>query len=242
MNTLEGRNEETLQHAYYTATADDYNRMHVGQSNEPEHDLALGLLVGLVGQMTIDSILDVGAGTGRALLQFGHRCPGIRVVGVEPVAALRQQGYKAGISPEQLVDGDAMKLAYPDGAFDLVCEFGVLHHLKRPDIAVAEMLRVAKRAVFISDSNNFGAGSKVARTFKQGLRALRLWPLVDWLNTRGKGYHYSLGDGVFYSYSVFDNYSQINGACSSVHVMNTRGDGKSAFRSASHVALLGFKK
>ncbi len=33
------------------------------------------------------------------------------------------------------------------------------------------------------------------------LWAARLWPLVNFVKTKGKGYHYTEGDGVLYSYS-----------------------------------------
>jgi hypothetical protein len=103
------------------------------------------------------------------------------------------------------------------------------------------MLRVASKAVFISDSNNFGQGGFLGRTVKQTLRSLRLWPLADFVKTRGKGYLISEGDGLAYSYSVFSNYEQISASCQSVHVLNTVPAGKNPYRSASHVALLGIK-
>jgi hypothetical protein len=41
------------------------------------------------------------------------------------------------------------------------------------------------------------------------LYKLKLWNAFDFLQTRGKGYQISDGDGVFYSSSVYDNYPQI---------------------------------
>lgn len=234
--------DEQLQRSYYAATAVEYNARHLGQKEEPEHDFAFDVMAGVIRGCAWDSVLDVGAGTGRVLLGLRDQLPQVRRLGIEPVSELREQGLNAGLAPGELVEGDAMGLAFPDQSFDLVCEFGVLHHLRRPEVAVAEMLRVAKKAVFLSDSNNFGAGSRPARLFKQMLRAIGLWRWADWIRTRGKGYHFSDGDGVFYSYSVFDSYSQIAEACESVHVMNTRGGGFHPLRDASHVLLLGIKK
>ena len=102
--------------------------------------------------------------------------PGLKVLGVELSAELREVGYSKGISREELVDGDAQRLAFPDGAFDLGCEFAGLHHIPSPHLAVQEMLRVARRAVFISDSNSFGQGSPMSRLAKQTIRAFGLWP------------------------------------------------------------------
>jgi SAM-dependent methyltransferase len=165
----------------------------------------------------------------------------VSVVGVEPVGELREVGYSLGLSTTELVAGDATALPYPDSSFDVVCEFAALHHIPRPERAVAEMLRVAAKAVFISDSNNFGSGSSSARFVKQLLHRLGMWPLVDFVNTKGKGYHVSEGDGVFYSYSVFDSYRQVEASCARVHLINTLGSGRNAYRRASQVALLGIK-
>jgi SAM-dependent methyltransferase len=134
-----------------------------------------------------------------------------------------------------------MKLAFADGEFDLVCEFAALHHIPEPAKAVSEMLRVARRAVFISDSNNFGQGGRVGRALKQAINAVGLWPLANRLKTKGKGYSISEGDGLFYSYSVFNNLPQIQRACESVHFLNTVSGGPNLYRTASHVALLGLK-
>jgi hypothetical protein len=47
-----------------------------------------------------------------------------------------------------------------------------------------------------------------------------LWNVFDFLRTRGKGYQVSDGDGVFYSYSVYDNYDQIHKWAQSVDLFS----------------------
>ena len=135
-----------------------------------------------------------------------------------------------------------MALAFPDDAFDLVCEFATLHHVPEPGKAVSEMLRVARKAIFISDNNNFGQGSWVARLTKQLINAAGLWPIADLIKTRGKGYTISEGDGLFYSYSVFNDYKQIAEQCETVHLLGTVNSGPNLYRTASRVALLGIKR
>ncbi len=232
--------EIEIQRAYYAETAHCYDDTHVNQ--EGEHDFALRFLVGAVQLLGVRSILDVGSGTGRGLLEFTRVMPEVNSVGIEPSAELREIGYSKGLSRSQLIDGDAMKLAFDDGSFDLVCEFGALHHIPDPSKAVAEMLRVSRRAVFISDVNNFGQGGKLARLVKQAINAVGLWPLADRIKTKGKGYVMSKGDGLVYSYSVFNNYKQIRAACESVHLVNTTDAAPDLYRTASHVALLGIKR
>jgi ubiquinone/menaquinone biosynthesis C-methylase UbiE len=231
--------EVEIQRRYYAETAAKYDAMHVNEGDE--HYFALCLMVAAVDFLGVKSVLDVGSGTGRVIAWLKHARPELVVRGIEPVEELRKVGHANGIGKDVLVDGDALALGYRDGEFDLVCEFGVLHHIKQPERAVAEMLRVSRRAVFISDSNNFGHGGTLARALKQLFDAVGLWPVVDFVKTRGRGYTISEGDGLAYSYSVFNNYAQIKSRCSSVHVINTAAGGVNPYRTASHVALLGIK-
>lgn len=231
----------SLQEEYYRTTADRYDSLHVSSGADPEHDLALALLSAMINYYKISSILDLGAGTGRTMLYLKEKHPEVKVMGIEPVEALRIKGYEKGISKEALIDGDGANMSFGDRSFDLVCEFGVLHHVRNPEKVVNEMLRVAGKAIFISDSNNFGQGSWMIRTIKQALNFLGLWKLYNYIRTGGRIYQVSEKDGVFYSYSVFSNMAQIRKACRLVHVFNVRGDGANAYRSAPHVALMGIK-
>lgn len=228
-----------IQREYYRATATQYDRMHGGDGHE--HAFALALMGSMIDFLRIKSVLDVGAGTGHMVSHLKRTRPDLRVLGIEPSPELREEGYRKGLSSAELVDGDAQALRLHDSEFDLVCEFGVLHHLPAPGKAVTEMLRVAARAIFISDANNFGQGSPITRAMKQALNALRLWPVANFIKTGGKGYTITEGDGLSYSYSVFNDYAQIREKCTAVHVLNTGGDGRNPYRAAPHVALLGIK-
>ena len=230
----------SIQRAYYSATADKYDDMHV--HGDGEHEFAFAFMRSAIEFLEIESVLDIGSGTGRALLRLRATLPRLRVVGIEPSPELRERAIKKGISAAELIDGDARYLQFRDGEFDLVCAYGVLHHIPKPSLAVAEMLRVARRAVFISDANNFGQGQPLVRAIKQAIDSLGLWPLADLIKTRGKGYLLSAGDGLSYSYSVFNNYEQIRAACERVHLLDTTGGSVNLYRSAAHVALLGIKK
>jgi ubiquinone/menaquinone biosynthesis C-methylase UbiE len=231
--------EISIQREYYRQTAAQYDGTHM--QSVGEHDFALAFMVSMVGFLGVRSVLDIGSGTGRGILQLKASYPDLKVVGLEPSEALRQVGYTKGLKQEELVDGDAQRLHFADGEFDLVCEFGALHHIPDPHKAVSEMLRVARKAVFISDGNNFGQGGILGRTAKQLLHTLHLWGAADFVKTRGKGYSISKEDGLFYSYSVFSNYPLISQACKSVHLMNSTPAGKNLYRTASHIALLGIK-
>ena len=233
-----GPEERRIQRDRYAQIAAHYEEVH----SDHEHVVALGLLEGMLGYLGATSLLDVGAGTGRTIRLLRAARPDLRLMGVEPVAELRAVGHQAGIPSSDLIDGDGYQLAFPDGAFDVVCEFGMLHHVREPNRVVAEMLRVALKAVFISDMNNFGGGSPAARLAKQTLHGLGLWGLTNYLKTGGKGYSISAGDGLFYSYSVFDSVDLLKQHCRVVHMMNTLPAGSDLYRTANHLAVMGVKK
>jgi ubiquinone/menaquinone biosynthesis C-methylase UbiE len=233
-------NAADIQRGYYAATADRYDDMHV--RDDDEHGFALSFLISAVEHLGIQSILDIGSGTGRGLLKIKTASPGIKVLGIEPSPELRTVGHSKGLSEGDLIDGDAMNLAFGDNSFDLVCEFAALHHIPDPQKAVSEMLRVSRRAIFISDSNSFGQGSKFSRLLKQAINAAGLWHVADLIKTKGRGYTISEGDGLAYSYSVFNNYKQIKERCESVHMLNTVDAGPNLYHTAAHVALLGLKR
>ena len=60
------RDPVLLQRNYYHTTVDQYDRMHNSSANS--HAFALAVLVSMIHLFGIQSILDVGSGTGRALL------------------------------------------------------------------------------------------------------------------------------------------------------------------------------
>jgi len=237
------KSQQEIQKQYYSQTAKEYDTLHLDSGVDPEHNIALAFMGSMIELHGIKSILDIGAGTGRAISYLKAKYPNLKVVGIEPVPELREIGYSKGISPEMLIEGDGTDIKFAAGAFDLVCEFGVLHHVPRPEQVVSEMLRVAKVGIFISDSNNFGQGGKLSRSLKQFINLLGLWKVYDYVRTKGKGYQISAGDGLFYSYSAFNNYKQIKAACKGgVQILNTdKYAGINPYSTATHVALFGIK-
>jgi ubiquinone/menaquinone biosynthesis C-methylase UbiE len=231
--------EIELQRKYYAETAKIYEDLHVHQSDE--HYIALAWLAAMIEHYQFRSVLDLGSGTGRCLRYLKEKFPNLHVVGIEPSAELRKVGYEAGLNQDELVDGDATNLEFKDNSFDIVCEFGVLHHIKQPRQAIGEMLRVAKGGIFISDDNHFACGSLANRLLKRLLKSVGLWNVAYLLRTGGKGYRISDGDGLSYAYSVFDDLEFIHNQCNSVYVSNTKGVGKNLYASAQNVALFGLK-
>ncbi|HET7105625.1 MAG TPA: class I SAM-dependent methyltransferase [Candidatus Acidoferrum sp.] len=196
------------QRRYYTETAAHYDAMHAHEAVEDE--AAMRILFRALGTLEVHTLLDVGSATGRGLPRLAGGLSNAFVCGVEPVEALVRQGISSGANqglPLLLASGDA--LPFPDQSFDAVCEFGILHHVPEPARVVQEMLRVARNVVVIFDANRFGQGSLPIRLIKLLLYKLNLWKAYDFLRTGGKRYQVSEGDGVFYSYSVYDNFKQV---------------------------------
>ncbi len=194
-----------IQRRYYTETASRYDLMHAHEGDDEYENLRfVYALLRLVGARTV---LDVGAGTGRGVRNIQEAMPELTVHGIEPVAALIEQAVqKNGVPKGALIQGVGEVLPFADASFDAVCSFGILHHIRHPNRVVQEMLRVARKAVFISDSNRFGQGRRSLRLLKLVLYKTRFWSLVNHLKTRGKGYLLTPGDGLAYSYSVYDSF------------------------------------
>jgi ubiquinone/menaquinone biosynthesis C-methylase UbiE len=170
-------------------TATDYDDAHMQEGDE--HYVALANMV------QAQSVLDVVCGTGRAHRFLAGRSPELMITGVEPVAKLLARGEEVGGATYLKSRGD--DLPFDDGAFDVAYATGVLHHVRGSAQVVAEMMRVASRAVFISDNNRFGQGCTSVKFAKLVLYRMGLWPAFDYIRTKGKGPMRSEGDGVFYS-------------------------------------------
>lgn len=198
---------EERQVAYYERTAAAYDAMH-NSVEDHEHNFALEFINAISSTFQLKSFLDVGAGTGRGVKFLTAH--GKEARGVEPVKALIEKGELNGL-PKGLVEvGDGMNLPFADNSFDAVLECGILHHVAEPAKVVAEMMRVARKAVFLADSNRFGQGSNIAtRLLKLVLYKTNLWNATQFLQTKGKNYKYSEGDGIYYSYSIYDSYFQL---------------------------------
>lgn len=183
------------QRDYYRNTAPQYDARH---GTAAEHQIALALLTGYVDHFDIASVLDVGCGTGRVLAHLSHARPGIEVLGVEPVSELREIAVDKGLKRSQIVDGSVYNLNRFRNQFDLVVAFGVMHHLPEPRRAIAEMLATTRRAVFISDCNNFGQGPPIARLGKRAINAVGSGssPTSSTLAARAIGYPKATGSHI----------------------------------------------
>jgi ubiquinone/menaquinone biosynthesis C-methylase UbiE len=93
------------------------------------------------------TVLDIGTGPGVLLVELATLRPDLRVTGVDPsadmVAAARRKLTGFGDRADAAV-GEAARLPFPDGSFDLVLSSLSLHHWQRPADAAPELRRVLR--------------------------------------------------------------------------------------------------
>jgi len=87
--------------------------------------------------------LDVGCGAGALAFAFARHVA--EVVGVDESAELLAAGRELAPPNVTLIEGDATALPFSYGEFALAGTLRVLHHVRRPELVVAELVRVLRR-------------------------------------------------------------------------------------------------
>ena len=106
----------------------------------------------LLGPFTgSEAALDAGCGIGA--LAFALAPFVAEVVGVDTNAEYLEAGREVAPANVRFAEGDVMSLPFDYAAFDIACCHRVLHHVRRPELAVSELARVTRPGgkVFIAD-------------------------------------------------------------------------------------------
>jgi ubiquinone/menaquinone biosynthesis C-methylase UbiE len=128
--------------------SDTYQKKEIAENYDfsramPDESLALwmGKLLENVPAADINSILDLGGGTGRfaGALQQAYACP---VTVIDPSEAMLEQGRSHGIGGVNWICATAEKIPLPSGSVDMVWMSQVFHHLEDKAGALHEISRV----------------------------------------------------------------------------------------------------
>jgi ArsR family transcriptional regulator len=119
---------------------DELRRLHVS-------DKAVeSTLLRLLGTSPVDSLLDLGTGTGWVLQLLSPLYR--RAIGIDAsrdmLSVARSNLDKAGITKASVRHGDILNLPVEGQDFDLVTVHQVLHFLDQPELAIAEAARVLR--------------------------------------------------------------------------------------------------
>lgn len=121
------------------------------------------------------SVLEVGCGTGHFTRWMCEE--GLAAVGLDLSADMLARAQALNGAP--LVRGDAHRLPFTDGAFDLVAFVTTLEFLDQPREALAEALRVTRRGLLLGVLNRWsllGLKRRLAEHFRPSVyRAARFY-------------------------------------------------------------------
>lgn len=93
------------------------------------------------------TVLDLGTGTGRLILELSKTNRNCRFIGLdvseEMIERARENSEEAGLNAEFIV-GSMEKLSLPSGSVDFVVSCAAIHHVKEKEKLFREILRVLK--------------------------------------------------------------------------------------------------
>ncbi|HEX8387081.1 MAG TPA: class I SAM-dependent methyltransferase, partial [Rubricoccaceae bacterium] len=104
----------------------------------------------LVREAAPRTVLDAGCGEGFVAGFIGERMPGVEITGIDDSAGAVEYAREHFGAHGTFEVGSVYALPYADRQFDLVLCSEVLEHLDRPEEALAELKRVARRHVLLS--------------------------------------------------------------------------------------------
>ena len=98
-----------------------------------------------------EAALDAGCGTGALALALAPHVS--EVVGMDTRVDYLEAGRASAPENVRFVEGDVTKIPFDYASFDLACCHRVLHHVRRPELAVSELARVTRSGgrLFIAD-------------------------------------------------------------------------------------------
>ncbi len=167
-----------------------------------------------------EKVLEIGVGLGTDLVEYAKG--GAKVYGVdlgqEQVNLTKMNFEVRKLSYCELSAQDAMRIQYPDGFFDLVYSFGVLHHAPDTQKCIDEVYRILKedgQAIVMLYAR--GWKHYIKRCLIQGLLMKKYFKLGSWQ-------------------AVYNDASEVNGGSPRTAVF-TKKEVKELFKKFPHVEI-----
>lgn len=102
-------------------------------------------------------VLDVGCGPGTITIDVARRIGTGAAVGVDSAPAMieraKQMATDTGVGNVSFRCSDALSLGFPDNTFDVTYCSNLISHLRDPESAIREQIRVTKPGGWIAASN-----------------------------------------------------------------------------------------
>jgi ubiquinone/menaquinone biosynthesis C-methylase UbiE len=135
-------------------------------------------------------VLDVGCGDGAYTIDLYDQGRPARVHGLDPAAeGVACARRRVGGRPVIVSVGSAYELPFADGRFDWAVLRCVLHHMDRPQDALREAMRVARRVVVV-EPNGFNPVLKILERVspyhrEHDEKSWTSWTLDRWVREQG---------------------------------------------------------
>ena len=140
----------------------------------------MAALDGMLDGLAPRRILEIGVGEGHVMRRVRERFPDVPLAGLDlPDEALSDEWQALGLP---CLFGDATRLPFPTGSFDLVLAIEVLEHVPGPEAALSELARVC--------SGTLVASVPFEPIWRAGNIARRRY-VGDWGNTPGHVNHWT---------------------------------------------------
>ncbi len=129
-------------------SSDEYARRFAGPSGEWMLAVQERLTQRLLAEPPPASVLDVGGGHGQLAIPLAHAGYAVTVLGSAESCRRRIESILSD-GRAQFVVGNVIALPFEDHSFDVVLAFRMLTHCEAWERLVAELCRVARRAVMV---------------------------------------------------------------------------------------------